>query len=347
MQVTDKCPITESYLFEFNDNPRGGMRGVRGAAIKDGKTFIANYSSVKVYNKEWELIKVIKHPSCAGIHDILIKDENLWVTSTRNDLLFQFDFDGNINDYFNYREDKKLVSKLGLKASNLLERNTIISGEIDFRDPRTHNVRRYNRAQLNSLCVLPNGDLLILLGCLYSDRMAFLLNFKDYLMRSGLWPNILKITNGLGSRFNLKKHPRNELLGFPSTYSSAIIRFHKDGSWSVPLIIPKIDLPIHSLLPLKDGTVTFNNTSSGELVHFDPESGDILSKTFVDQKFLRGLEQVTKKLFITGSQNCLYLVDIEEGVVRNKLCLTEDDRASIFAIKKLLGKVGRLPSKLS
>ncbi len=345
--VTKACPVLEPNLWILNKNPRGGMRGARGITVADGRIFIANFSSVRVYDTSWKLINVITHPSCASIHDILINDENLWVTSVRNDLILHFDWSGNILGYFNYREYENILSELDLKVSNLLNREAILSGKIDFRDPRAPHLETYNRAHVNSLCFLHNGDMLVSLGCIMSTSMSLLRSTKMYLEKIGIWPHIVAANSALRNWFQLKKHEHTELVVVLGTYKYAIVRIHPDKTCFVSLVVSGTTVPNHNLCVLTDGSVLFNDTSNGEIVRFNPNDGSILSRIEVDKGFLRGIVGLSDKHVAVGSQHTLFVVDIVEGHIVQKIRLSDDPRVSIYGIEKLPVGTAPLPARLT
>ncbi len=348
-KITRACPVPEPNFLSFNNNPRGGMRGAKGIAVANDRICIANDCEVRVYDTSWALVNVITHPSCSGIHDILIKDDILWVTSSRNDLVLQFDWSGNIVDYFNYREHEKILRELDFKVPNLLDRQAIFSGKIDFRDPRTHRRGAYDRAHLNSLCSLPDNDVLISLGRLTSKTMSLLLDAKGYLQKVAMWPFIMSANRMFRRTFRLKKHRHTEVIapeliaGFGG-YESAIVRIGETSA--VTLIISGTTMPIHSLRTLHDGTVLFTDTNSGQIVRFSPNDGSILDRIPVDDEFLRGMALLSNEHVAVGSQNTLYVVDIVERHLIQKIRLSDDSRVSIFDIERLPAGTEPLPPRL-
>ncbi|NUM52790.1 MAG: hypothetical protein HUU46_04020 [Candidatus Hydrogenedentes bacterium] len=149
--------VQDAALRRFDSNPRGGMRGARGVAVGDGATFVANFDSVFRYDRAWNLKGVTSHPWCADIHDIALHDGRLWVASTRNDCLVQFDLDGNVRD---------IVDPWGMgfveEAFGVPRKREVTVD--DLRDPRTHEKSQTDRLHLNSFAFTDAGDLIISLG---------------------------------------------------------------------------------------------------------------------------------------------------------------------------------------
>lgn len=149
--------VPEALLRARDPNPRGGTRGARGIALGDGEIFVANFDTVHRYDSRWTLKHRISHPLCADIHDIALHDGALWVASTRNDRLLQFDMDG------------RLIDALDPWCSGVVEemfgiRRTGVDQPVDFRDPRSHESRATDRLHLNSFAFLPSGDRLLSFG---------------------------------------------------------------------------------------------------------------------------------------------------------------------------------------
>jgi len=347
-EVTGISPIPPPDLLDYELNERGGMRGAKGIAIAGERIFIANHSVIYGYDKSWNLIAVLTHPMCASIHDILYRDESLWVSSARNDLILQFNLKGDLLGYFNYHEEDLILSELNMNSSLLLDREAILKGKMDFRDPRTIPRNVYDRSHVNSLCFLPNGDMLVSLGRLTSRKISFLLGVKRYLKKMGLWQLFVRANTFLEHRFHMKKKDRfTDLVVVQPTYRFAILRVPVNGKASVCFQAEKTTAPNHSLLALPDGTVLFDDTTQGEIVRFDPEKKCVLSRIPIDNKFLRGIFRIAENQIVVGSQGVLYVVDFVEGRVLREIKISDDLRESIFAIAVLPPETCPLPVQLS
>lgn len=88
-------PIKSSHPFW---NARGGNRGGRGLFVHGGILYVATALTIYQYDPNLQLIGEIAHPWLAGLHEIFIDEEGIWVTSTVHDLVFKLDFHGNILD---------------------------------------------------------------------------------------------------------------------------------------------------------------------------------------------------------------------------------------------------------
>lgn len=346
-EVTDTCLIPMPDFLDYELNERGGMRGAKGIAIVGERIFIANHSVIYGYDKSWRLTAVITHPKCASIHDILYRDESLWVSSARNDLILRFNLKGDLLGYFNYHEEDHILSELNMNIPPLLGREEILKGEIDFRDPRTIPRNLYDRSHVNSLCFLPDGDMLVSLGRLTSRKTSFLLGVKRYFKKMGLWQLFIRANMFLEHWFHMKKKDRfTDLVVVQPTYRFAILRVPANGTASVCFRAEKTTAPNHSLLALPDGTVLFDDTTNGEIVRIDPKNKSALSRIPVDNTFLRGICQIAENQIVVGSQGVLYLVNFVEERILRKIKLSDDPREAIFAIAVLPPETSPLPERL-
>jgi hypothetical protein len=218
--VLSRSPMIEAPLRELDPNPRGGMRGGRGIAVDGDEVYVANFSAVYRFDRAWRCINVITHPACADIHDIAVHDRILWVTSTRNDRLFQFHPDGRLQDYFNVRTMDSVKEFCDLDG--LVQHGNLLQSEIDFRDPRSHDPAIYDRTHLNGVAFGPAGELIVSLGQIKSS--------------SGYLSSLVTSGNGFGNpvsvlpdadvpRHNVTIHPDGTLF-YNDTPSGEIVEIN-------------------------------------------------------------------------------------------------------------------------
>jgi hypothetical protein len=151
-------PIPESLFRAYDPNPRGGLRGARGASAHAGRLVVANTERLFVLDTSWQLVDEFSHPLAADIHDVLAEERGIWVASTACDALILIGWDGEAKDIWTYRTDKRLVRKLGLPRHTL----PAFDPNVDYRDPRNRG-QEDDIAHLSS--VVRDGDrLLVVLG---------------------------------------------------------------------------------------------------------------------------------------------------------------------------------------
>jgi hypothetical protein len=334
-KVLRRSFANEPAFREYDNNPRGGLRGCKGISVRDDQTALSNYSMVFRYDPEWNLRGVITHPSCAGIHDIAYHEDTIWVTSTRSDLLVQFDFNGNMLRHFYMRAASPALRMLNWKAPIRLSPEEIQTGRIDFRDPRTHEMEAYDRMHVNGISVLPSDDILVSLGFLTGAVHTNLLRLKVLLTRMGIWSHLININRKIRYATGLKKDMHTDLIVQPAKGKSAIVRISQQGQHSLSLEIPQLTVPSHSLLTIGDGTAVYLNSTRGTVIHFQPYSGEILSETKITDDFMRGVTRLTDNTLVMGSKGELLRFNLAEKRLTAKMKLSSDPTESVYDVKVL------------
>ncbi len=345
--LTGRCPLPEPPHTHADPNPRGGMRGAKGITLLPDGVLVANHSEVFDFDTAWRIRRVMSHPSCSGIHDILYQSGELWITSSRNDLVFVFGLDGGLRRVVNLRAEKAVRQALGWGAPNLLDEQAIAEGRIDFRDPRTHTYETYDGAHVNSLAMLPSGDILIMMGLVWTRSMTRLFTLKKYLKRWHLWEPLVAANKAAACALGLKKQLNTDMAFHAATGQAAVVRVHPEGRVSVPLVLRQCNTPVHSLLAEPDGTVLFDDTSAGDIVRFHPDTGAILARTPIGEPFLRGLARVSEREVVAGGVRGIYLVELEAGQVVQRIPLFENPNESVYDIKVLPDTFHSLPEALA
>ena len=327
--------------YRDNDpNPRGGLRGAKGISVNEHQIALANGSMVFRYDPQWNLLGAISHPACSCIHDILYQDEHLWVCSAQTDLLLRFDLAGSLESCYGARELVPAIDELGWRPPVALAAKQVygkqaFAGKIDFRDPGTHEKSIYNRAHVNSVCMLPDGDMLLSLGFVIQGGFARLLGLKTRLTRWGVWPALMRANCMLRGALHTKKYLHSDLVVRPKGAKSAVIRIRPDGSSRLVLTLPDVTAPSHSLLPLADGTVIYLHTTRGEVINFNPENGATLFTTKVSDGFLRGAALLSAERLLVGSNGELLVFDLPGRRVVDRIPLSDDPKESVYDIKLL------------
>lgn len=152
-----KIPVPDSPMRGHDLNSRGGMRGARGVAVAGDEIFVANYDSIIRYDREWIRKGLISHPHCADIHDIASRYGHLWVASTLNDLIFQFDCDGNVVEIIDLWANGGIAAILGIPQNTHVH----VRGLGDLMAPERALTDRFH---LNSFAFSPDGHLMLSLG---------------------------------------------------------------------------------------------------------------------------------------------------------------------------------------
>jgi hypothetical protein len=247
------------------------MRGSKGMAVRNDQKALSNDSMICRYDPQWNLLGIINHPSCAGIHDILFEGDTLWVSSARTDMVMQFSISGELLRFFYIREPSPATDALQWTPPVLLKGDQIYEGVIDFRDPRTHQKEAFDRAHVNSVCVLPNGDVLISMGFIFGGDFATQLRLKKQLVKWGVWRGFVAVNRRMRSAFEKNSKTMDDNLIFkPAEAQSAVVRISADGTRSLCFVLPNVTAPSHSLHTLPDGTVIYLSPPMGQFYTLIP-----------------------------------------------------------------------------
>jgi hypothetical protein len=345
--VVTSCPVPKPPFLAEDPNPRGGLRGARGLATETGRTALSNHCEVFVFDPHWRLEGRITHPWWGSIHDIAFDRDSLLVTSARNDLAFRCSLTGEYLWHWNPREAPDLRAVLPELPRNRLSGDAVTRGQIDFRDPRTHDYETYNRTHLNGICPLPGGDLLVLLGILWSRRFVGLFRIRRILQRLGVWRGVVAVNRLLRALRHPDRRPSHSAMVIqPALSRSVVVRVSPDGTARALLEIPDTATPSHTLLRLDSERCLVLNTTSGKLITFDPDTGRTDRSWRVADGFLRGAAILDHGRLALGSQGDLLLFDLESDQMTDTMRITEDRNEAIYSICLLPEEFAPLPSEL-
>jgi hypothetical protein len=318
-ETQKKCEIIEPPHRDADPNPRGGFRGLKGLSIRNDKIALANASTVFIYDKNWDLVSHFWHPSCAGIHDIKLMDDYIWVTSSSNDLVFCFSFDGEIIRYYDIRK-----FFLNTRISNghirpFLSEDQVHRGLIDFRNPRSHDNNFTDLMHINSLDFLSNGDMMISCGLLRLDKRKYLHKINHVIRRINFlgFPYYFYVIyeKYLKSLFGRSNSDHLNL-----TSSSILISIDHKGIASLCLKISGVKVPSHSLKILDERSAVYLNSTTNELINFNPKSGKVNYTKRIGHKFLRGIEELPDECLIVGDNNRIIKYDfVNRSIVYDEL----------------------------
>lgn len=334
LKIRQKTGMIEAPYRQFDLNPRGGIRGVKGMGLFQNELAVANYSVLFIFDCKWNLVRAMTHPSVSGIHEIYFTEHGIWVTSTANDMLVKFDRDGNLHelDYLRMRQD--LLSPLQGPSRQNLSRSDIMAGRMDFRNRSHFRTDDYDRLHLNGIDMYPDGRIVMSLGLIVGELFATMDILKTLMMRLGIWSSFLAFNRWVRARLALKKHVLSDLVAQPLMASSAIVSGHPKAGWQTHLQYPTAQNPSHSPRLLEDGTILYLDSSRGKLIHFDKQ-GNILADPVISDKFLRGLLILPNGQLAIGAGNSLLFYDLTRQEIVTHLELAEAEDTSIFDIKLL------------
>jgi len=335
-KIIRQCEIIEPPYREVDPNPRGGFRGLKGISIDDHRLAIANASTVFVYDHLWNPITYMWHPSCTGIHDIELVNDTVWVTSSRNDLLVCLDFDGKIVDYYDLRKSSPVKMNTSHKIRPLLREKQIINGRWDFRDPRTHDMAITDSLHINSISFLDNGDLLVSCGLFRAIKDRNLHEINNCLKKYPLTRPVSKFYQRLKGAKKDNDRDNFEAMPISSNKSiSLLLRIPKEGRHISSLKLMGCRFPSHSIRILHDNSAIYLNTSSGEILHFHPETDQIYSSIRIGKTFLRGARELPDKTLLIGDNNEVIHFNLLRKQIISRTLICEDKTEAIFDINIL------------
>jgi len=222
------------------------------------------------------------------------------------------------------------------KVKPLLSHQQIVKGRWDFRDPRTHDMAITDSLHINSIAFLENGDLLISCGLfrVIKNRKMHEINnhFKKYAMT--------RVLAKIYQKASKKKEDssRGSFEALPISFNesiSLICRIKNDGQQVSSLKLSGCRFPSHSIRILQDKSAVYLNTSSGEILHFDPETDKLYSSTHIGRIFLRGARQLPDNSLLIGDNNEMIHYDLNERQVISRTLICKDKSEAIFDINIL------------
>ena len=319
---------------EHDNNPRGGMRGMRGIAVREGKIGLSNYSGVFCFDRHWNLTQTFSHPICSSIHEVLFDEEGALIASTGTDTLVHLDGEGKLISAWFVHDDRRIARQAGIRKAPMTGGEMLARG-IDFRDRRLTHSQEHDKTHLNSLDRCPNGDLLISLGLVVDAQFSTLTHLKAFLIRFGIWDWFLKANRGIRALLGLKKHKLSELVVQPSRSRSAVLRMSPDGKTRLVLLLENMSNPSHSVRALEDDTAIYLDTSNGVVIHFDAGTGMILHKTEVTDQFLRGAVRLPDGKFALGAGNEVLVYDPVLHQVTSRIRFSDNPLESVHGLNIL------------
>lgn len=330
-EVIQKNTILEAPFLKENPNPRGGMRGLKGFSIYKDKIAFVTSSTIFVYDKNWKPVSVIFHPSCASIHELVLGENEIWVTSTDNDQLLCFDYHGKLLKNLDCRKMQPLLDDIEWKTLPFISDKQIHQGNINFRDPRTHDTVETDKAHINSVFRMTNGDLLISLGLLKNSDFSSLLSIKYKLVRYGIWKYFIAINSFLRRYvFTKVTETKGEMIIQAAKGYSAVARIDKDLNVRLVMHFFGSSVPSHSVRELKDGSGIYLNSTDGELIHFSLENGEIYWRDKLGSKFLRGARELPDGTLLLGDGSSFLHYDLKNHALLSKHKFTDETAPSVF-----------------
>jgi hypothetical protein len=304
-RVVARAMMRESEFRDKDSNPRGGVRGARGATVYGDRVVIANSERLIILDASWNHVREITHPMFGGIHDVLADNQGIWVTSTAADLLVGVDWQGKVREVWDWRADRQLLRRLG---HVWLPRGF---GAVDHRDPELTRDLVTNAAHLNAVAACPGG-LLVSLGRVLSPMMYArrrLRGVKNHWFKTKA-----------SSHHDVDGAKKTKVVGAPIPGSRAAIVRLVNGTAELVLDRFPTTVPNHNIHQLADWVV-FNDTNQEATTAVSLTDHRTVASVAIPgaPAFARGLAHVRDRRFLVGSQEpaALYEVDLDgQSIVR-------------------------------
>lgn len=317
-RVLGRWEMPESAFRDRDDNPRGGLRGARGASAFGDRLVVANAERLFIFDPSWATVGEISHSLFGGIHDILAEADGIWVTCTSADLLVKVSWEGEVLADWEWRADGELRRALGLRRVPPVDR------ALDYRDPASMRSGVRNTVHLNGVSRCPAGLLLsfgrVLSAAAY--RRA----------RRG------RLLGRLASAVGVPPRPRRQRsLDAPGRIpgsSAAIVLLTESGSTSILRRSEDVSIPMHNVL-WQDDRVLFNDSNAGALVGGASASAPAIEVPIPGTpSFTRGLADLGQGDLLVGSQAplALYRVNTHSGAITQTIDLEGQHHESVYSI---------------
>lgn len=344
-RILRKSEIIEPPYRDADPNPRGGFRGLKGVSIQGRLTAIANASTIFIYDRSWQPIAQFWHPSCAGIHDIELDEENerVWASSSRNDLLICLDFNGDIQSYTDLRVFSTIRELAARKIQPFLSEQEILRGAVNFRDPHTHDLAVTDTLHVNSFAFVEDGSLLISCGLFRRVSREYLHRINNFLKMHPPLNAVRRLILSLKKTFFSKQGPFEDKPISSERTISLLLRITPSGAGKQSLILEDCKFPSHSIRLLSDKTALYLNTTTGEIVHFNPVTDAIHSTTRIGRKFLRGACELPDGCIVIGDNNEFIHFDLANRRILSRTRISDDVQESVFDIHILPDKFALPP----
>jgi hypothetical protein len=302
-KIVRKLPVEEPRYPSSDDNPRGGVRGGRGAAVTDRGVVVANYDTLVTYDRDWAVLDSLSHPLFVGLHEIEWDGCNIWVAATGIDALLRVGARGEVEVAWDPHTSR-------FKSSyRLRPRSGPMDGSVDYRLPEAPLV---DQCHLNGIAVC--GDSLV--------------------VNCGLVRRRKSAASRLGVRV------QSELCGGrrpkgTSSHSgrSVVVELGEGGVPKVLLELETQDFPSHNGQLLNRSRIAVNDSTHNTLRIFSADDRRPLQEVMIEGTWLRGLEPVDgERVFVGTAPASIVLVDVERGEVERTVRLSDDPNEAVHGL---------------
>jgi len=290
-----------------NPNPRGGLRGGRGIKVWDGHYYIANYDTVFVYDRAWQLKNRISHPLAADIHEIDVDREGVWLSCSSHDLALKLGFDGAQIEHWHPSASQSLADDLGIHSSPL---------------PTDHDYRKQ----------LPPGLDHVHLNCIQvKDPNHVILNFGR-VMSQGLRARLCRRLFALVDRQSRSGRLRS-LRSFWEGRENYLVEVDLRHKTTPTIVVRAVTFrPSHNGQLWSDRSAVLCH-ESGEILHLSTKTRKVTRRIPVPCQWLRGLVRIDDTRLLAGTGPCgVAEVDLSTGSVIRQVRLGVNPNESVHGL---------------
>jgi len=152
------------------------------------------------------------------------------------------------------------------------------------------------------------------------------------MVEKGIWGIWLAINRMISRAFSMKKKMHSDMVIQPARAYSAVVRITENRQVKPCLSFYGPTVPSHSVRVLQDGTAVYLNTTNGEIIHFSPDTGAVISKEALGKKFLRGVRQMKNGNLLVGDHQILYSYDHLQKKIIDTMQISNDPDEAIYDI---------------
>lgn len=282
--------LPENRFRSVDPNRRGGTRGLRCVAWRDGNYLVTDSTGVSTVNPSSGAVTCrIEHPMLSGTHTVAPDGDGIWLVSAHADTVIRLDDSGCETARWRPTESAVLTELLAPPTP-------VDPGHLaDFRDPSVLVEHTHDVTHMNSLVV--DGDSLVIsLGNVLTAHPAAAAPMtadEPVAFRADSWQQAPGTWRHAHAIVRVPLNQGREPAGEP------------DVLW----LGPAQHFPNHDVL-LADSSLWFNDSNSNRICQV--RDGRLVSGITVAGQFLRGMAICADSQVVVGTQAplALHMVDL-------------------------------------
>jgi hypothetical protein len=110
-KVLGRVPIFPTDPSLDDSNPRGGGRGGRGIVLLRNELLVATFHTLHGFDYHLRPTRMITYDHFAGLHELKLVDDSIWVSSTALGAVFNVTLDGQLTQEWWAHEDPVVLEK--------------------------------------------------------------------------------------------------------------------------------------------------------------------------------------------------------------------------------------------